>query len=253
MIDHEYVVITCGEPTEDACLKSLSAKHPIRIKILRNLYPISEAMNVMHRDSGDFVTCVNSDMILNEDADDVINRAIYDENRRGGKWCAIIHALYDTFEKRSIYGLVSYNNKLIKSLGVQHPNVIGSDRKFKENLEKMGYVWRIMSLACPIGNHDLRSATRGMLYSKYSDRVKKNTENYFFTNDLIRRWLIDVKNSDEKAAAALLGFLHPRPSTDERNRMIENSDPIRIWLDDPKTSDNDVIERTTFELKKRFK
>jgi hypothetical protein len=110
--------------------------------------------------------------------------------------------------------------------------VIGTDIAFEERFLHLGYnIKRYDKLNNDhvVGIHALRSHTPGMLYSKFSDRSRKNPET---VEAHVRFFDAKLRESgDPKYAAAMIGTLNPRSTSGERNRQIEMRDPVRRFID----------------------
>src|SRR5574343_24788 len=99
-----FVLMTCGEETEQECLESISSfRDQIILKEVRNVYPQIKALNQMIEcvDTEYFIP-LDADMILEHDAWSRIKQAI-NKYSHDPNWHSILFSLWDVLTERKIW------------------------------------------------------------------------------------------------------------------------------------------------------
>jgi hypothetical protein len=160
-------VMSCGETTLPKCLAALE---PFRercvIQEVRNVFPQIKALNQMiEQVQTPYLVPVDSDMILEPDAYERIQRAI-DKYSHDPKWHSILFPLWDVLTQRKILALKVLRSEVMKS----HPFVDSPtpDIEHFQRLTAAGYtcITNYLERAC-IGNHVVQGPY--ISYHKYRD------------------------------------------------------------------------------------
>ena len=86
MKDLTIFIITCGEGSLDECMGSIESQHVgsksrPNVEVIKDVYPVSEAFNEMHkRSQTPYFIQVDADIILNKDAIDKLYQAMKKSN-----------------------------------------------------------------------------------------------------------------------------------------------------------------------------
>ena len=167
MKDVTFCLMTCGEETEEDCLRHIE---PFREKVVlqevRNVYPQIKALNQMlSQVETDYLVPLDADMLLNKRAYRRIRRAI-DENAKDPKWHSILFPLYDTLTEKRILALKVLRTKVVKEH--MFAESATPDVEHFQRLTDAGYTCIDKYLEeKPIGDHVVKGAW--FCYSKYRD------------------------------------------------------------------------------------
>jgi len=167
MKDITFVLMTCGELTEQKCLESI---RPFRDQVefceVRNVCPQIKALNQMIESvQTEYFIPLDADMILYDDAWDRISNA-WRKHWRNPEWHSILFPLWDTLTERRILAL-----KLMRT-SVMKANMFSEsatpDVEHYQRLTSQGYVCIHDYLKQkPIGDHVV--VGEHFCYHKYRD------------------------------------------------------------------------------------
>lgn len=162
-----FVVATCGEQTEAECLASLRLfVDKAELIVIRNVCPQVKMLNQMiSQTNTEYLVPVDSDMILDHDAFDRIQRAI-EKYSHDPNWHSILFPLWDTLTEEKILALKILRTSIMK----QYPfnDVPTPDVEHYKRLTEAGYTCIHNYLQRPpIGKHVVRGPY--FCYSKYRD------------------------------------------------------------------------------------
>ena len=201
--DLECSIIWMGEPTFDACYKSIERQTyvPDYIHIIKDISPLNEAINERHRRMGGvFSVKVDADFILYPECFETLYKAM---QKKGERYYAVSGLVNDTF-MGPIGGVHLERSALVKPIKV--PNVIGCDRYIQKVMLKKGYAFYEISKV--LGEHVVDWSLENV-FSRYFRVGQKHS--HFGTkrhNDYIksigRKWM----EGDRKAFIALMGYCH---------------------------------------------
>jgi hypothetical protein len=248
----EFVVITCGEPTTHLCLASLRNEiDQSEIRVVQNVYPMSEAFNRVLESSADWAVQVDADFIFYRGFarrfSDEITRALEKERTDQLNIHAVTFSLYDPFEQRNIGWCKAFQMRHVRSAGIRFRNVSGCDMALMQEFADRGYHVLRLPLNRPVGDHYLPTCEQ--LFSRWSEMVAKFGVARI-DQPLLDFWIDRVKNHRSPLhAAALLGMLHPREERTERNRHEEMAHPIRQMI--AGSTPDELVSRTLDLLKKK--
>lgn len=161
------VLMTCGEETEEDCLKSIEPfKDKISLKEVRNICPQIKALNQMiSLVETEFFVPLDSDMILEKNAYERIRNAI-ERHKHDEKWHSILFPLWDTLTEKKILALKILRTKIAKEhmfLESATPDV-----EHYQRLTNLGFTCIHDYLKqSPIGNHVVKG--HHFCYHKYRD------------------------------------------------------------------------------------
>jgi hypothetical protein len=108
--------MTCGEKTEKRCLAAIAPfRDKIEFREVRNVTPQIKALNLMLQSaSTPYLVPLDSDMILDADAFERINRAI-DKYSHDPNWHSILFPLWDTLTEQRILALKILRTEIMRS------------------------------------------------------------------------------------------------------------------------------------------
>ncbi len=159
------VLLSCGEETEEICLKKLKNTH---LKTIKFVYPQIKALNQMiDAVDTEFFIEMNADIVL---YDNWLERIQDKINSWDNSYYQVLFALWDTLTQERILAL-----KLFKS-SIMHENrfrdVPTPDVEHYQRLNKLGYKANSGPYReeLPIGQHLVQGAK--FCYSKYKDVYK---------------------------------------------------------------------------------
>jgi len=161
------VLMTCGEETEQDCLKAVSSfKDKIILKEVRNVCPQIKALNQMISIvDTEFFVPLDSDMILDENAYERIRNAV-ERHKPDEKWHSILFPLWDTLTERKILALKVLRTAIAK----QHifSESATPDVEHYQRLTNLGFTCIHDYLKQnPIGKHVVKG--HHFCYHKYKD------------------------------------------------------------------------------------
>lgn len=241
-------VVTCHDPGTDISLESIKKElDDDDITIIENISPLPNAFNkAIELCNSDWMFQVDSDQLM---YDGFAKRIQDDINQLSvePKLFKIRYSSWDTFENRMVWASCKlFNMKILKKEKILFKNVQGCDRHFMYDYQQKGYKVISKDINEPIADHMLAQLGKGGLFSKYADRVGKDTIN--FIKPMINHWKEKIINENSVIhAAAIIGAYNPRKNTKERSREEERIVPMRIWIDN--SSDEDIIKKAKTYLK----
>lgn len=167
MIDITFVLMTCGEETEDRCLAAIEPfRDDIHFSEVRNVFPQVAALNQMIQSvRTEFFVPLDADMILDHDAWPRIKNAI-NKNYHNKQWHSILFKLWDTLTEREILALKILRTEIAQAnLFIDSPT---PDVEHYQRLTSQGYtcVHDYLSQRT-IGQHVVQG--KHFCYFKYRD------------------------------------------------------------------------------------
>ncbi len=167
MNDVTFVLMTCGEKTEQECLAAIE---PFRSEIeffeVRNVFPQVTALNQMIEGvQTDYFVALDADMVLDPDAWPRIRNAL-NKNRHRTDWHSVLFPLWDTLTERKILALKLMRTSVMK----QHmfSETPTPDVEHYGRLTESGYTCIHDYLKQrPIGKHVIRG--KHFCYFKFRD------------------------------------------------------------------------------------
>jgi hypothetical protein len=248
----EFVLVTCGEPTTGMCLASLRNEiDESDIRVVHNVYPMSDAFNRVFESQADWAVQVDADFLFYRGFarrfSDEITMALAKERNDGLKIHALTFSLYDPFEHRNIGWCKAFQMRHVRAEGIRFKNLSGCDMALMQEFADRGYQVLRLPLNRPIGDHYL--PTGEQLFSRWSEMVAKFGVARV-DQPLLNLWIDRVKNHRSPLhAAALLGVFHPREERTERNRQEESAHPIRQMI--AGSTPDELVARALALLKDR--
>lgn len=167
MKDITFVLMTCGELTEDKCLQSIqSFKNEIELIVIRNVFPQIKALNQMIESvQTEYFVALDADMILYPNAWDRISNA-WRKHWRDDKWHSLLFPLWDTLTERKILALKVMRTSIMKQ-NLFHESAT-PDVEHYQRLTQQGYTCITDYLKqSPIGDHVVTGDH--FCYHKYRD------------------------------------------------------------------------------------
>lgn len=248
----EFVVITCGEPTTRLCLASLRNEiDESDIRLVQNVYPMSEAFNRVLESNADWAVQVDADFVFYPGFarrfSDEITIALEKERTDRQNIHAVTFSLYDPFEQRNIGWCKAFQIRHVRFAGIRFTNVSGCDMTLMKEFADRGYHVVRLPMNRPIGDHYLPTCEQ--LFSRWSEMVAKFGVARI-DQPLLNFWIDRVVNHRSPLhAAALLGMLHPREERSERDRLEEAAHPIRQMI--AGSTPDELVSRALDLLKDR--
>lgn len=174
------VFLTCGEFTEQACLKSIqSFRDQVEFIEIRNVFPQIKALNRMIDEvQTQYFIPLDADFILAKDAWSRIDSALQ-KYRFNSQWHSILFPLWDTLTERKILALKILKTAIMKeNLFLDSPT---PDVEHYQRLKKQGYNCIDEYLTeGPIGKHVIMG--KHFCYNKFRD-VYQTYRNYDYEWD----------------------------------------------------------------------
>lgn len=162
-----FVLMTCGELSEEACLAAVEPFHnEIEFHVVRNVYPQIKALNKMiDMVKTPYFIPLDADMVLYSDAWPRIQNAI-NKNEHDKKWHSILFQLYDTLTEKNILALKILRTEVMKKFPFSDTPT--PDVEHYKRLTEAGYtcVHDYLKLR-PIGDHVIKG--KKFCYYKFRD------------------------------------------------------------------------------------
>lgn len=210
----ECMIMYCGEPTIDCCIRSIEDQGllPSRITVIEDVTPLHASINERHRNMvKPFSIKVDADCILYKDCFEILYNAMI---RRGEKCYATSVQTIDPFVGQE-GGIHLERTALLRDIVV--PDIIGCDRWLRQVLELRGYEFYEMDHCLAehwadwSWEHVFKKSMRmgqKMLYYK--------SKRYDAIRNFGKRWLKDKGNA--ASFIALMGVCYGMLTLDDNEK-----------------------------------
>ena len=246
MSDITLCIISCGESSEDECLRSLKPfEGHVIFQEVRNIYPQVAALNQMIiQCKTEYLIEIDMDMILDFDAFPRIRQAI-NKNAHDKNWHSILFPLWDTLTEKQILALKVLRTSISKeNLFSDTPT---PDVEHYKRLTDKGYTCVHDYLRQrPIGKHVVKGHL--FCYNKYRDVYQTYRAHNFEWDSAV---FMGGSNLREKAKAHFDYFMYKYIVTDNDDYLYciaGMTDGILSPLENKSKS----LEPKEFNVKARF-